>query len=596
MELADFRLIGRGPSSTVYAADERGTGRRLAIKLLHDWDPTPLAWVDFERESDRVSRLAARTGVLGIGRVGRGPDRTPYVVMPFMEARSLAALVKRRGPLSGGEIVGIGEAVTSALIAAHGDGLTHGAVTPTNLLLSSGGAVLLADFGASVFAAPSRPASAHAAPEHLDGGRSEPGDVYALASSLYELAQGHAPFRPKGSRAAAALAAKRSGSVPAAPDLLTEHEIRDVLMAALHPDPAHRPTVGELQSSFGDCDMSPWFGAARPVPVVRLGPVVADPWTAPPTPAATSLDAPALRAVPPLADSGDGGTTMPHTAPAPMPADDADAAERRQRRFVLWVAAAAAVIAVLVGVNAVAGEDDATGTAGDRSPATAPPLATALAATTLTSQLDAPTTPVPSTATSSSVSSPAVATASTATSVAPTTSAARATTTITARSTPSTAATPIDEATSTTVRLAGPPTLPPPTTTPPPAPPPTVTTPASIVEPVPVTTLPPATAASTIATTVASRPTVGTLSVSPSASGVRAVANNGDRCASSRWVLSGPVSKEQSSSVPAGCFSSAHAFDSSWYQLSLTPGSYTISLTLTNGSGSSTASSAFTIG
>jgi hypothetical protein len=73
------------------------------------------------------------------------------------------------------------------------------------------------------------------------------------------------------------------------------------------------------------------------------------------------------------------------------------------------------------------------------------------------------------------------------------------------------------------------------------------------------------------------------------------VANSGDRCASSAWVLSGPVSREQSSVAPANCFTAAHEFNSAWYQLDLTPGSYSISLTLTNEAGSTTSSAAFIV-
>lgn len=88
---------------------------------------------------------------------------------------------------------------------------------------------------------------------------------------------------------------------------------------------------------------------------------------------------------------------------------------------------------------------------------------------------------------------------------------------------------------------------------------------------------------------------LGELSLQTSPTGVSASAEAAERCGSSRWQLTGPVTFEQASPVPDQCFGGAHAFDTNWYGLSLPPGEYELSLTIQRGLASGTTSAAFQI-
>lgn len=88
---------------------------------------------------------------------------------------------------------------------------------------------------------------------------------------------------------------------------------------------------------------------------------------------------------------------------------------------------------------------------------------------------------------------------------------------------------------------------------------------------------------------------LGELAVSTTATGFSASAEDAERCGSSQWHLTGAVDYVQASPVPENCFGGAHAFDTTWYGLSLPPGDYVISLTISRGAASGTTSSSFSI-
>ncbi|NUT42441.1 MAG: serine/threonine protein kinase, partial [Thermoactinospora sp.] len=74
-------------------------------------------------------------------------DGRPWIVMQLVPSRSLAAAVKRHGPLPVPHVARIGLAVLSALRAAHAGGVLHRDVKPENVLLADDGRVVLTDFG-----------------------------------------------------------------------------------------------------------------------------------------------------------------------------------------------------------------------------------------------------------------------------------------------------------------------------------------------------------------------------------------------------------------------------------------------------------------
>lgn len=195
--------IGSGGFSDVYRADEPDLGRQVAVKIVRVAATSDEATRRrFERECAIAGRLSSHPNVATVHRSGYTTRDEPYLVMEFFPKGSLGDDLERNGTLTVADVLRIGVRIAGALASAHAVGTVHRDVKPHNLLLSDFGEPALSDFGISVFADAQQAVTsdaftaAHAAPELLEGGPPTPAsDVYALASTLYELLAGRTAFR-----------------------------------------------------------------------------------------------------------------------------------------------------------------------------------------------------------------------------------------------------------------------------------------------------------------------------------------------------------------------------------------------------------------
>ncbi|MGA4843493.1 protein kinase domain-containing protein [Streptomyces sp. G45] len=204
--------LGRGGMGVVWRAVDEVLHREVAVKELRTYtDTAGPELADLRLRMQREARAAARVrhpGVVAVHDVAE-VDGRPLIVMELVDGPSLDDVLRERGTLDPGAAAAIGAKVMDALAAAHRAGVLHRDVKPGNILLGTGGRVVLTDFGIATMDDPGDGSATHLtrsgelvgsldylAPERAQG--QEPGpasDVWALGATLYAAVEGASPFR-----------------------------------------------------------------------------------------------------------------------------------------------------------------------------------------------------------------------------------------------------------------------------------------------------------------------------------------------------------------------------------------------------------------
>jgi len=194
----------------------------------------------------------------------------PHLVLEYVEGPTLASLVEEDGPLPAGEVVRTGMQLASSLHYLHDWCVVHLDLTPANVAVRDGRAVLL-DFElarpAGRPAPPGRPhgVRAYMAPEQCLRAPSSPSmDLFALGAILYELATGGPAFRVDDAAPGCdypqllTVPMRATELVPSLP-----LELDDVIHSLLEPDARRRPqtalqTLGMLAAAMPAGEEAPW--------------------------------------------------------------------------------------------------------------------------------------------------------------------------------------------------------------------------------------------------------------------------------------------------------------------------------------------------
>lgn len=215
------RLLGKGGMGAVFEAKEDGTGRRVALKLIaHDRISSPEALERFRQEGRLASTVSHPRCVFVLA--ADEADGRPYIVMELMPGTTLQDLVERDGPMSAEQAVPRMIDVIDGLIEAHGLGVIHRDVKPSNCFVDDDGRTKIGDFGLSKSLSGGSNLTRtgaflgtplYASPEQIRGESiDERTDVYSVAATLYYLLAGRPPF--EGTDAAATLARIVSEPLP----------------------------------------------------------------------------------------------------------------------------------------------------------------------------------------------------------------------------------------------------------------------------------------------------------------------------------------------------------------------------------------------
>ena len=134
--------------------------RHVAIKLLPpDLTPDATAKARFLQEAQAASALD-HPNICTIHEINETEDGQLYLVMAYYEGKTLKERIER-GPMPVDDAIDIATQVGKGLAEAHGAGIVHRDIKPTNLLVTTTGVVKILDFGLSRQAKPGKGESRH---------------------------------------------------------------------------------------------------------------------------------------------------------------------------------------------------------------------------------------------------------------------------------------------------------------------------------------------------------------------------------------------------------------------------------------------------
>jgi hypothetical protein len=237
-------LVGFGGSGEVWRARDSATGEVVALKRLRGDAVSAISTEQLQREAALLATVR-HDHIVALHSVVSTSDGL-VLVLDYAEGGSLAAVLGARGRLSPGEVVTIGAPLAQALSDIHARGLTHGDVTPGNIVFDGSGMPLLADLGvANLIGDESGPTGRTPGYADPTPGHGPASDVHGLAAVCFAALTGVAPY----SDSDPMVAKRLEPLAPGAPAALVA-----AIEAALDPDPAARPDAAAFgRALFASC-------------------------------------------------------------------------------------------------------------------------------------------------------------------------------------------------------------------------------------------------------------------------------------------------------------------------------------------------------
>jgi len=162
------RVLGGGRVGEVWEARDRMLGRRVAVKVAHARLAQDAAFNDGFLRAVQEAAAIEHPGAVAVHDAGSA-GRTPFVVMEYVEGRTLREVVRDAGELPVPRAVRVAADIASVLVAAHARGLAHGGIHAGNAFLTPTGQVKLADLGLARLTAPSLTSPATPPPAREQG-------------------------------------------------------------------------------------------------------------------------------------------------------------------------------------------------------------------------------------------------------------------------------------------------------------------------------------------------------------------------------------------------------------------------------------------
>ncbi len=326
-------LLGQGGMSAVYRATDPNLRRTVAVKLIHSHLSSDPEFVRrFEQEAAAVAQLR-HPNIIQVYDFDHDGD-VYYIVLEHVPGETLHALLKtlnntgKKLPLA--DTLQIMATICDAVAYAHQRNMIHRDLKPANVMLNPTGQPILMDFGVAKMLGEAHHTATgdvigtaqYMAPEQVRGEHpDERADIYSLGVMLFEMTTGQRPFD-----ADTAVSIMMKHLMEPVPDIRrinsdAANALVTVIEKALAKSPADRyPSAADMATALRaigahvHAEAAPAAASTRP------------------------MQAPATESLPPVARA------------APQ------AATAKRRRYLLLAGAAAVILALVLGLLAVASQ------------------------------------------------------------------------------------------------------------------------------------------------------------------------------------------------------------------------------------------------
>ena len=267
-----LRPLGTGTTARVYLAREPGLKRLVAVKVLRPELATDAVMRQrFEREAQSAAQIS-HSHVTKVHSVGRLRGDIPYIVMEYIDGRTVRDIVESGSTFEIGAARTLLASVASALAAAHDHGIVHRDVRPGNVYVENRTArAVLGDFGIAALLESGANTSTrltaagvrlgeprYMSPEQIRGDPvTEQSDIYAFGILAYEVLTGDGPYVVAND--AQLLAAHLKNEPRRLRELRSDVDasLATLLERCLAKDPNRRPRSAELATALAATERPP---------------------------------------------------------------------------------------------------------------------------------------------------------------------------------------------------------------------------------------------------------------------------------------------------------------------------------------------------
>jgi len=258
-------IVGRGGMAEVFRARDIRLDRIVAVKTLRDdlaRDQTFQA--RFRREAQSAASLnnPSIVAVYDTGEDMVGPTPVPYIVMEYVDGRTLRDLLRDDRRLLPERALEITDGVLRALDYSHKNGIVHRDIKPGNVMLTRSGDVKVMDFGIARAVSDAQATMTQTAqvigtaqylsPEQARGERVDArSDLYSTGCLLYELLTGRPPFTGDSPVAIAYQHVRENPVPPSRVDPEIPAWADSIVLKAMAKDPGDRyQSAGEMRNDI----------------------------------------------------------------------------------------------------------------------------------------------------------------------------------------------------------------------------------------------------------------------------------------------------------------------------------------------------------